>query len=89
MLDLTLVEDALLAVELVLLLVFAQLDQHRAGLAPPAPSHDAVHLQRVARGAVQRQVLAQVGKLVARRAWAQIPEASSSGFRNKSRPAAD
>ena len=60
---LALVEDALLAVELQLLHVLAQLD-HDLALAGRAD--DAVHVQRLAPGALQGQVLAQVGVLVGR-----------------------
>jgi hypothetical protein len=58
---LALVEDALLAVELELLHVLAQLDHH-LGLAEGAD--DAVHVQRLAPDSLQGQVLAHVGVFV-------------------------
>jgi hypothetical protein len=65
---LALVEDALLAVELQLLHVLAQLDHD---LAVAGRADDAVHVQRLAAAALQGQVLAQVGILVGQRLLAQ------------------
>ena len=67
--DLALVEDALLAVELELLDVLAQLDDD---LAVAGGADDAVHVQRFAPAAFEREVLAQVGVLVRQRLLAQL-----------------
>ena len=61
--DLALVEYALLAVEFELLHVFAQLDQHAVARRVER-ADDAVHAQRLAPQALQSQVLAQVGKFM-------------------------
>ena len=66
--DLALVEDALLAVELELLDVLAQLDDD---FAVAGGADDAVHVQRFAPAALEREVLAQVGVLVRQRLLAQ------------------